>query len=340
MAIYNVKDTEMVSFSTNYNPTTSSLLDQLFPNKKVEDIKIAYMNMPKKATTQMAEVHTYNSESKIAKRAPFSAEKVNTFLIKEKIPLDEEAAILYDTLKDNTVVKNFIFNDAAKMADRVRMRTLVMKGEVLSSGKFTIKEQNQDITVDFKVPSGNKFTYTWSTGTPDILANIQTMVDTARAKGYVVTRAVTSSKNIGIMRKDASIRKAILGVNSDKLLTQRELNEFLKENYGFVVVAFDDTYTYEKANGTTESKRLFPENTFVLFGGDITDTLGNGFYTVTPTERSARRTGLVTTAQSNQMYIYCNIWHDEDPNIDWTKAEGVFAPILADPDNLYIATIS
>lgn len=340
MAIYNVKDSEMVSFSSNYNPTTTSLLDQLFPNDKTEDIKLAYLQIKKNPYSQMAEVHSYNTESKIAKRVPFKSAEINTFLIKEKIALDEEAAIMYDTLKDNSVVKNLIFNDAAKMADRVRTRTLVMKGEVLSEGKFTINENNVNITVDFQVPAGNKFTYTWTTGTPDILANILEMVEKARANGYEVTRAVTSSKILGAIRKDEAVRKAILGSNAEKMLTQRELNEFLKEQYGFVLIAFDDMYTYEKADGTTATKRYFPENKFVLFGGDVTDTLGKGFYCVTPAERSARRTGLVSQAQSNQMYIYCNVWHDEDPNIDWTKAEGVFAPILADPDNLYIATIA
>ena len=47
MAIYNVKDSEMVSFSSNYNPTTTSLLDQLFPNDKTEDIKLAYLQIKK-----------------------------------------------------------------------------------------------------------------------------------------------------------------------------------------------------------------------------------------------------------------------------------------------------
>lgn len=340
MAIYNVTDSEMVSFSSNYNPTTSSVLDQLFTNEKTDDIKVSYLQIKKDPYSQMAEVHAYNTKSKIAKRVPFNAVEINTFLIKEKIALDEEVAIMYDTLKDNSVVKNVIFNDAGKMADRVKTRTLVMKGELLSSGKYTIKENNQDITVDFKVPSENLFTYTWTTGTPDILTNLLEMVDKARAKGYAVTRAVTSSKIIGTLRKDSAIREAILGVNSSKLLTVRELNAFLQEQYGFVVVALDDMYRYEKADGTIATHRYFPENKFVLFGGDVTDTLGKGFYCTTPAERSARRTGLVTPAQSSQMYIYCNVWHDEDPNIDWTKAEGVFAPVLADPDNLYIATIS
>ena len=340
MAIYNVTDSEMVSFSSNYNPTTSNLLDQLFPNEKTEDIKISYLNTRTNPYSQMAEVHSYNTESKIAKREPFSATEVNTFLIKEKIALDEEYAVLFDTLRDNSVVKNLIFNDAGKMADRVKTRTLVMKGELLGNGSYTIKENNLNITVDFAVPSDNKFTYTWTSGSPDILANILAMVDKARSKGYAVNRAVTSSKILGTLRKDSAIRSAILGVNSAKMLTTAELNTFLQEQYGFVVATLDDIYNYEKADGTVEAKRYFPENKFVLFGGDMNAPLGKGFYGVTPTERSARRTGLVTTTQSNQMYIYCNVWHDEDPNLDWTKAEGVFTPVLADSNNLFIATIS
>lgn len=341
MEIYGIKNADMVSFSSNYNPTdNTSLLDQLFPNEKTENTEVSYLKIKKNPMGTMALVYSLDSATKMRSREPFSAEKVKKFLIKDKIPMDERYAEMYEQLKDNTAVRDLVFNDAGKMSDNVRTKTLVMKGEVLSSGKVTINENNVNMTVDFGVPTDNKFTFTWTTGTPDILSNILTMVDKAKSKGYAVTRGVTSGKIISTLRSNEKIRKAILGVNSDKLITANELNAFLRENFGFVLVAFDDMYRYEKADGTFGTKRYFPENELVLFGGSATDTLGKGLYGVTPTERMARISGLVTPVQSKNIYIYCDIWRHEDPEELLTRAEAQFIPVLADPDNLYIATIS
>jgi hypothetical protein len=35
-----------------------------------------------------------------------------------------------------------------------------------------------------------------------------------------------------------------------------------------------------------------------------------------------------------------NVWDENDPVGTWTKAEGVFVPVLADPENLFIAKIT
>lgn len=341
MEILGIKDQDLVSFASNYNPTdNTNILDQLFPNEKTENPEIAYMKATKDPRGVMAQVYSYNTVTKMRSRVPFSAEKVKKMLIKDKIALDEKWAEVYDQYKDNALIKEIVFNDAGHMSDNVRTRALVMKGEVLATGKFTVKENNVDITVDFGVPAGNKYTKTWSSASADIMGDLQTITDAARNAGYALTRAVTSSTIIGYLRNNTAIHKAILGVNYEKTVSLTELNAFLKENYGFVVVAFDDMYLVENANGTKTAKRYFPANEIVFFGGSATDTLGKGFYGVTPTERMARISGLVTPAQSRNIYVYCDIWRNEDPEELLTRAEAQFVPVLADPNNLYIVTVS
>lgn len=331
-----VKKQDTVDFSSNYNPTTSSILDQLVPNEKTPNLKVAYLQARKNQFSQMAEVHAFNTESKIATREPLSEVEVKKLLIKEKIQLDEEYAIMADELKDNSQVKNLIFNDMGNMSDRVRTRTLVMKGEMLSTGKVTVKENNLDITIDFKVPAGNFTDLTWTGADADIIADIKTVVDNASAKGYRLTRVLTSSKVVSKLQMNAGIRGAIFGANSARIPTIDELNAFLYSMYRLRVVAFDDMYTYEKADGTKSVNRYIPENKMIFFGGDVTETVGKGFYGVTPEERNARLN--VTT--SKNVYIMNTVWDTEDPVATWTKASAVFVPVLADPDNLFVATIS
>lgn len=329
-----INKSDMVEFSSNYNPTTDSVLDQLFPNEKTANMKVSYLQARKNQYTQMAEVHALNTESKIATREPLSEVEVKKLLIKEKIELDEEYAIMADELKDNSQVRNLIFNDAGNMSDRVRTRTLVAKGELLSSGKVTVKENNLDITIDFKVPEDNFTDVTWSGDNVDILGDIKTVVDKAAAKGYRITRALTSSKIISTLQMDSAVRGAIFGADSARIPTLDELNAFLYSMYRIRFAAFDDMYIYETADGTRKTQRYTPENKIMFFGGDVTETLGKGFYGVTPEERNAR----LNVSQSKNVYIMNTVWDTEDPVATWTKASAVFVPVLADPENLFVVT--
>ena len=331
-----VPEKDMIAFSSNYNPTTSSLLDQLFPNEKTSNLVATYQTVKKDQFAEMAEVHAFNTEAKIATRAPFSEKEIKKFLIKEKIQLDEEYAILADSLKDNSEVKNLIFNDAGRMSDKVRTRTLVMKGELLATGKVTVKENNLNITLDQKVPVDNFFNFTWSDADADVFGDLQKIKDKATSKGYQLTRVVTSSKVISKLQGSTAIRKALYGVNADRLPTLAEVNSIISQQFGFSMVAFDDMYRYEKADGTKATARYIPEGAFICFGGAVTETLGKGLYGITPTERNAR----LNATQSKNIYIMNNVWDTPDPVATWTKAEGVFVPVLADPDNLFIATIT
>ena len=331
-----VSKKDAIDFASNYNPTTSNILDQLMPNEKTPNLVVAYKTAKKNQFAEMAEVHAFNTEAKISSRLPFSEQEVKKFLIKEKILLDEEYAILADSLKDNSEVKQLVFNDMGRMSDKVRTRTLVMKGELLSTGKVTVKENNLNITLDQKVPVDNFFNFTWSGSNVDIFADLKSIKDKATSKGYQLTRVVTSSSVISKMQMDPAVRSAIFGEKSARIPTIAELNAVVAQMFGFTMVAFDDMYQYEKADGTKVTKRYIPEGAFICFGGANTETLGKGLYGVTPTERNAR----LNATQSKNVYIMNNVWDEEDPVGTWTKAEGVFVPVLADPENLFVATIT
>ena len=332
-----VTQRDMVDFASNYNPTTDSILDQLVPNEKTQNIEQAYIRAKKNQYTQMAEVHAEDTEAKIATRAPFSVEAVKKFLIKEKIALNEEYARLADELKDNSVVRDYIFNDAGNMSDRVRTRTLAMKGEMISTGKVTVKENNLNITVDFKVPAGNFSSVSWATaGSRDILGDIKTVVDNANSKGYKLTRAVTSSTIMSLIQMDANIRSALYGANATKIPSVNEVNAFLYEQFGVRFVTFDDMYIYETATGVRRTNRYIPENKICFFGGAVTETIGKGLYGITPEERNAR----LNVSQSKNIYIMNTIWDENDPVATWTKASAMFVPVLADPDNLFVMTVT
>lgn len=331
-----IKDADVVSFASNYNPETGNLLDQLFPNEKTRNINISYLQTRKNTNAPIALVHAWDSEAKIGSREKFSEKEVQKFLIKKKLQLNEEYAEMAEKYKDNAEIQDLIFNDLGSTSDAVRNRALVMKGELLANGKFTVKENNLSFTMDFGVPADNKVAVDWSDPNADILGDINTMINKAKDAGYELTRGVTSNKVLAKIQMNVGLRKAMFGVNSDRIPTIAEVNAYLNDNYGFVLVSFDAVYRYERANGTIATKRYFDENKLSLFGGARTETLGKGFYGVTPEERNEK----LDVRTSKNIYIMNTVWATPDPVATWTKASAVFVPVLADPDNLFIATVT
>lgn len=326
---------DRIDFAANFIiPDENNLLDRLFPDVKTDNMKLTYKQIVTNQAPLMALVHAFNSEAKIGQRPALKQVELEKMLIKEKMMLDEEYAIMYDNLRDNSVIADYIFNDMATTADRVLMRTKVMKGEILNSaGKFTVDENNVKMTIDFDVPARLKKTFTWSTGTPKILADIQTMIDALAEKGRVATKIITSSKNIAKMASDPSLTASIFGnAEVGRQITKAQLNTWLTEHYSLTIEAFDRMYSYDNAKDIT-TKRLIEENKLIVTSKDV---IGRGIWGITPEERAEK----ITVQQSKNIYIMNTIWEVPDPVSTWTKASGVFVPVLADNEGQFFATIA
>ena len=100
-----VPEKDMIAFSSNYNPTTSSLLDQLFPNEKTSNLVATYQTVKKDQFAEMAEVHAFNTEAKIATRAPFSEKEIKKFITAVK---------LISNLENKSNFKKFIIKQKIK----------------------------------------------------------------------------------------------------------------------------------------------------------------------------------------------------------------------------------
>ena len=141
-----VPEKDMIAFSGNYNPTTSSLLDQLFPNEKTSNLVATYQTVKKDQFAEMAEVHAFNTEAKIATRAPFSEKEIKKFLIKEKINQGEEMRKKIKDLgmdaSDNAIILA-IYEDIANQISKVLVGFERRACELISTGKIEIDEKRK-----------------------------------------------------------------------------------------------------------------------------------------------------------------------------------------------------
>lgn len=333
-----VTKNDLLDFSQNLSIVRNYLGDRLFPDLKTQNLKAEFYRLSDpRQIPKMAKVHGFDTEAAIGTRPTFEKVEFEKMLIKEKINVSERVELLKDTGVEQLSLVNYIYDDMGRLAESVKTRTEVAKMELLQSGKIKVKENGLDFTVDYGIPSGNKKAYTWTAVDHDILADIQEMVDIAKAAGQTVTKVITSTKIVNKLRKNAGIQTAVYGTNGvGTFLANSQMNALLLEMFGFTIEVNDDLYSYETANGTITEKRYIEDNKFIMISTLPNGTAGAGLWGITPEEA----VNGPWSAKSAKQFITLTQWQTPDPVATWTKASGVFIPALPKSKGLVIGTIT
>lgn len=294
----------------------------------------------------MAQFHGFDTEAKTTFRVPVDTHNIEKGLIKVKINQSERLRELTRAGVQNDEMFDYVMNDGIRLADQVVTRTKVAKNELMASGKVTIKENNLDLTVDYGVPQAHT-SLTLDLGVnADIPAQLQAIVDAALAEGKTITGMMTSRKNVTKMRNNIALQKAINGnIGVGALIRRTALEAYLEEEFGIgQIVTNDLTYGASAvigANGrpTVTTERYFPDNKVTFFTTTPAGRLGIGLWGDPPEADRPDLLGNVN-ASGQSPFVYIHQWMEDDPAVLWTKASGLFMPVLYDPQSLYIATVT
>ena len=222
-------------------------------------------------------------------------------------------------------------------------RTKVAKNELMATGKITIKENNLDLTVDYGVPSAQtQYTLDLSANA-DVAGQIQTIIDYALSIGQVITGMMTSRKNLLKIRQNANIQTAINGtIGAGALVRQTALEAFFAEEFGINQIITSDL-TYGSAAVISSdlpsitTKRYYPDDKVTFFAANAGGKLGTGLWGDPPEVDDFEAK---VNASGVSPYVYITQWYEKDPHVLWTKASGLFIPVLYNPYSLFIATVS
>lgn len=322
-------------------------IDRLFGDEKTNNIVASWNSIAAEYQIPvMAQFHAFDSESQTTFRTPVDTHNVEKGLIKVKINQSERMrALLRSGVKESELL-DYVLNDGIRLADQVVTRSKVAKNELMSTGKVTINENNLDLTVDYGVkPENIAFTLDLSANT-DVPAQIQNIVDSAASKGVIITGILTSRKNLTKMRSNEAVQKAINGnYGTGALVRGSAFEAFLEEEYGInSVITNDLTYgsaaTIDSATNrpVITTKRYFPENKVTFFATNPAGRMGVGLWGDPPELEAANYMDVEGSGVSP--YVYVSQWAEKDPAVLWTKASGLFMPVLYNPDSLFIATVS
>lgn len=309
-------------------------LESLFPERKQPGLKFTQIQGAS-STPVSATVHAFDTESEIGSRQAETRD-LELFLIKRKLQLTEEQIIALESPRneaEKSYLMNNVFNDVDVLVQGVRARVEAMRGEALANGKIVIKENNLNLVVDYGVPLANQEalsgTDLWSHADSDPYAD---MLRWSQALGSSPTKALTSQKILMTLLMHP-LTKAALGKGESGIVTIRDLNAFLGELGLPVIATYDKSYRLQKADGTYESKRYFPENKFVMFSDS---TLGETVYGPTAEEIRLTRDPSIEITMEDK--VLAMVYEESvDPVGTWTKAVATAIPSFPSANEVFQA---
>ncbi|RXM70851.1 major capsid protein [Clostridium tetani] len=312
--------------------------DILFPEKKIEGLDFKMIkganNLPVSAS-----IHGFDTETEIGSRDGTSASLEELALIKRKIKMDERLIIQLNSPRNSQEEKQAIsdiFNDVDNMVSSVKTRVEAMRMEAVTTGKLTINENGVKATIDYGTPKTQQSTTDWTDkATAKPLDDIYAWTDkVVQNSGFTPTRVLTSKSVLNLLLTNESIRKAVLGVNSDRVLTKSMLNQLLESMELPTVATYDAQYRIQGADGKYTPKRYFEDGKFVLLPDG---KLGESVYGLTAEEIELRgRSDVKIESFGN---IIAEIYSTKDPVARWTKAVATCLPSFPYADQIYIAKV-
>ena len=322
-------------------------IDTLFSDDRTDNLVAAWESIAAEYQIPvMAQFHGFDTEAQTTFRIPIDNHNIEKGLIKVKINQSERMRALLRAGVRNDDMYDYVINDGIRLADQVVTRTKVAKNELMATGKVTIKENNLDLTVDYGVPAAN-MAYTLDFGggaSSDIPSQIQAIIDDATDKGVTLTGIVTSKRNITKLRKNVDIQKAIGGnISVGALVGRSALETYLEEEFGISrIIENDLTYGASATIGADGrpnivTRRYFPVDKITFFATNPSGRMGVGLWGNPPEVDAGQFMEVNASGQSP--YVYISQWMEKDPAVLWTKASGLFMPVLYNPNSLYGATV-
>lgn len=321
-------------------------VDQVIDDTKTDNLVAEWESLAAEFQIPvMAQFHGFDTEAKTTFRVPVDRHNIEKGLIKVKINQSERMRTLLHSGVQNDDLYDYIIRDGVRLSDQVVTRSKVAKNELLATGKVTIKENNLNLTVDYGVPNANTSLTLDLSSSADVISQIQTIVDSARNAGVTITGIYTSSANINKMRQNAGLQTAINGnIGAGSMIRKTVMEEFLSEEFGINTILTNDL-TYGKSatvgsNGRPNitTARYFPQNKVTFFATNPGGRLGRGLWGDPPEIDNARFYS--NEEPSSSPFVYVTQKMEWDPAVLWTKASGLFMPVLFNPNSLYIATVS
>jgi hypothetical protein len=333
---------DLTVFSRQVPDELGNSLSEVLPDRTVNDVRARQARHTKRNVT--AKFRAWNAETPIGFRPDaITITEVQFPPIGQKIPLTEADRLQLALLGQGgtpgspalAAIIEQIYDDVEQDVLAIRNRVEMARGDVLVDGKFTLTAENGlTLEADFGLPGTHVATAAtlWTAGGATPLSDEQAWVLTTQTDaGSQVVQAVTSLAVVQALLRNQEYRSAFWGGNAAQTpnLSRTQLDQ-VRADYGLPPIKVYDRQLEVDGVNT----RVIPANRFVL----RTANLGETQWGITPDALELVSTGAMVN--SDAPGIIAAAYTEVDPLTKWTKATGACLPVLADPNGLFVATVT
>ncbi|MGY0837148.1 major capsid protein [Aerococcus urinaeequi] len=317
-----------------------SLGARLFPAEKQLGLTLEYIKGSGNKAVQLR-ASAFDTRTTFRDRMPIELNSERMPFFKEGYLVKEsdrqQLAILEMTgnqaLIDTVLTK--IFSDSANLILAAQARVQAMRMQVLATGKLAIDSNGVKQEYDYSVPEENKGTVTnnWSdaeNATP--LKDISEAVDKMADNGVAIEGVVMNNRTFGYLRDAKATKRQIKGnaQNATPDVTNRELTEFLSNEYGLTVEIVKATNVGDDG----QAHKIFPDGHVTLIPNQ---TLGRTVFGTSPAEMDLTSRQDVDVSVVNTGVAVVTTM-TTDPVNKQTRAEMVTLPSFEGANLVYLLT--
>lgn len=252
--------------------TAQSPISGLLPDTLVEDTQFS-INRGSLVGVPAAVFREFDAE------APWGRERTGETYTGELPPISQKLMLSeYSQLQlrgaSNAAIKDALLSKADTLGKSIAAREIVARGQVLTTGKLTLANENGlTFEVDFQRAAALSTTAAapWTTAGTDAVSSINTLIALYGSYngGAAPDTMVTTSNVIAALGRNTSFIGAS-GTNATVLLPGM-VTEVLRM-FGFTRVVIEDTVIpVLAANGSETPTRVIPADSVILSGSSLLD---------------------------------------------------------------------
>lgn len=234
-----------------------------------------------------------------------------------------------------SIIMDNIFDDEMELLKAAAAQRERMRAMLLTSGVISVVSNGQRYDYDYGMPSSHKVTVTksWSDPTADIIGDIQAGIDKIVADtGVRVSRAMTTSKVIGYMRKNKELKDTLLArTNGSGYMSDNSIIGYFSDELQIEIVVNDGMYVDE----TDAKQRFIDEDIFVMFPSG---RLGTTWFGTTP-EQSDLLSSNVANVTIVDTGVAVTTMKKVDPVTVETKVTMICMPDFPVADQVYVMDV-
>lgn len=314
-------------------------LDQFLPDFLNDELEY-FIDKKAFQDVDVAEFRAFDTQPRMTGRQGFERLRGELIPVSRQIPLTEEERLRLRALRagdaKNQAAIDQIYADAEAMVRSVKARLELAKGQVLTTGKFTLNGENGlYMEADFGIPSTHKPTAaaSWATTSTDILADLlswmQLYVDD---NGFEPGLMVLSRQILSYMVNNTGFKAAAAFAGTTPTRINLETVQAILAANGIPPVLVYDTNV--RVNGVA-TRVIGQDKLLFLPPSDV--PLGKTHYGITAEALTLAEMGKIK-AEAAPGIVAVNLRND-NPVQTFTLATALAVPVLGNPNAIICADV-